>query len=183
MLNSKFTFYFWVITRKCLHAVMFKKHIIFLIPSIAATPLFILWLKVVFSACIQLDFALIGKFSQAWVGWPQRLDISAANILATSGYARCMTVSLWHHNVTEQLTAHLKTQLLNADCVHFSADTAFWYSTVSIEHQNLLQNQTRHWNMSLYRMGPLIPRGLCDILVPVDPLVVPGLGKGRTWCR
>lgn len=59
----------------------------------------------------------------------QRLHISSAGFcrhVSPGGVSlRAETVSLWHHNFTEVLTARL--QCLNGGCLHFSVDWAFLY--------------------------------------------------------
>lgn len=48
MLTFRFILVVWALSRKCLHALMFKKHIIFLMLPLTAAPLFTLRLNVSF---------------------------------------------------------------------------------------------------------------------------------------
>ena len=47
---------------------------------------------------------------------------------------------LWHHNLTEVLTAHLKTQLPKMDCVHFSMNFTFIFFIIHLKRNLIFYN-------------------------------------------
>ena len=104
---------------KCLHAFFFKLSSSAL--SITVAPPFMLCFS--FSLCGPLpektQSALIGQLSQAWASITLFVCPSALPLLGA------VTVRLWHHNLLNVLTACLKDQCLNTDCVRLSVDAVF----------------------------------------------------------
>ena len=81
-----------------------------------------------FSACL-FKASLIGQHPQAWAG--------TTHWIYTSGLLLWVRWrQLWHHNLTEVLTARLKAQFLNIGCVHFSMYWVCWYThSIDIAHR------------------------------------------------